>query len=181
MRRKGTGRKGTGRMGVERKGAESVVCACVGGAMKGGEYAELEGSYTVEAAFVMSITLLFIAALLTGIFQVHSRVAGRFVLQEALERRIFLEDSEAAEQGRTEAVLLREEAERLRGFFRCGDGELTMKKTGERLYGRVDTGIETEIKVKDYDPEEKLRFFAVLEVQSRGEESGDTLQKRDEP
>ena len=53
----------------------------------------LEGSYTVEAALVMSVSLFFIAALLTGIFEVHSRVVGNMALQEGLEQYIYTEEN----------------------------------------------------------------------------------------
>lgn len=46
---------------------------------------EVSASYTVEASFVMAVTFFFIAALLNGVFEVHGRITGRFVLQEAME------------------------------------------------------------------------------------------------
>ena len=42
---------------------------------------EVSASYTVEASFVMAVAFFFIAALLNGVFEVHGRITGRFVLQ----------------------------------------------------------------------------------------------------
>ncbi len=36
--------------------------------------------------------ILFIAALLNGVFEVHGRITGRFVLQEAMERCLYREE-----------------------------------------------------------------------------------------
>ena len=40
----------------------------------------LDASFTVEAALVMSALFLFIASLITGVFDIHARVAGNMVL-----------------------------------------------------------------------------------------------------
>ena len=53
---------------------------------------EVSASYTVEASFVMAVTFFFIAALLNGVFEVHGRITGRFVLQEAMERCLYREE-----------------------------------------------------------------------------------------
>lgn len=50
---------------------------------------EVSASYTVEASFVMAVAFFFIAALLNGVFEVHGRITGRFVLQEAMERCLY--------------------------------------------------------------------------------------------
>lgn len=53
---------------------------------------EVSASYTVEASFVMTVAFFFIAALLNGVFEVHGRITGRFVLQEAMERCLYREE-----------------------------------------------------------------------------------------
>lgn len=142
----------------------------------------LSGSYTVEASLVMSFTLLFIAALSTGVFQVHSRVVGNFVLQEGLERLIYLEtagNEEVAENtesaanmgkaGNTDIVeeaemaknmedIAEEEVRRLKSFFWCGGSTLEIRRGAGRFSGSVKTAAENEISVKDFDPETFLRI-----------------------
>lgn len=134
----------------------------------------LEGSYTVEASFVMACALFAIAVLLTGIFQIHGRVVGNFVLQEGLERLLCLEEdpiagNKSGEQVREalrEEELKEEELARLRSYFRCGRAELTMEKKGSRLTGKVNTGfereLETEISVKEFEPETFLRLLRAI-------------------
>lgn len=53
---------------------------------------EVSASYTVEASFVMAVAFFFIAALLNGVFEVHGRITGRFVLQEAMEWCLYREE-----------------------------------------------------------------------------------------
>lgn len=58
---------------------------------------EVSASYTVEASFVMAVAFFFIAALLNGVFEVHGRITGRFVLQEAMERCLYREEKRCGE------------------------------------------------------------------------------------
>lgn len=62
---------------------------------------EVSASYTVEASFVMAVTFFFIAALLNGVFEVHGRITGRFVLQEAMERCLYREEKTLRGDGMT--------------------------------------------------------------------------------
>lgn len=120
----------------------------------------MDGSYTVEASLVMSITLFFIAALLSGIFTVHRRVVGAFALQEALERCVFLEQQE-----KEEVMRIEEEQEIcLRDFFGCSQAELQITGNGTKKKGQVQCGVCTEIEVKEYEPETTLRLWAVLQT-----------------
>lgn len=106
----------------------------------------------------MSAAFFLIAALLTGVFQVHARVAGRFVLQEALERGVFLEAEEKNEAEIRQG--LEQEAEnRLRCFFWCGDGRLKLEWEGNVIRGQVTAGSETQIEVTGYDPENRIRLL----------------------
>lgn len=142
----------------------------------------------MEASLVMSIVLFFIAALLLGIFDVHSRVVGNFVLQEALEKCVFLEER----GGKTEVSgtagvsdqikQLEQDAEaQLRTFFRCGEAELEVKENKNQKKGRIGMPVCTEIVVREYEPEETMRRQAVLLTGSRRLISGSSLQERDEP
>ena len=62
---------------------------------------EVSASYTVEASFVMAVAFFFIAALLNGGFEVHGRITGRFVLQEAMERCLYREEKTLRGDGMT--------------------------------------------------------------------------------
>lgn len=128
-----------------------------GGRIEAGK--ELDASYTVEASLVMAIVLFFLAALLQGMFLVHGRVAGRFVLQDALERCMALEKNE---ENMTVEKVEQQAAERLHGFFRCGNAELRLHYGESGFSGAVDTGVETEIVITEFDPEKQLRLFTAM-------------------
>ena len=148
-----------------KKAAEEPEMSKARGAGKKWTSGYLDGSYTVEASLVMSFTLLFIAALLTGIFHVHSRVVGNFVLQEGLERLVYLEkENDAAENAAENAE--EQERRRLRSFFWCGGAELEMKSEPGRFSGRVEAaaGAENRISVRDFDPETFLRILRAAGV-----------------
>ena len=117
----------------------------------------LEGSYTVEAALVMSVSLFFIAALLTGIFEVHSRVVGNMALQEGLEQYIYTEEKIPED-------LEDKKLQSLRAFFRCGDAELKLGQSGNKAFGDVETAVRTEIVITGFDPESFLRLLAAAGV-----------------
>ena len=122
-----------------------------------GKRFSLEGSYTVEAALVMSVSLFFIAALLTGIFEVHSRVVGNMALQEGLEQCIYTEEKIPED-------LEDKKLQSLRAFFRCGDAELKLGQSGNKAFGDVETAVRTEIVIKGFDPESFLRLLAAAGV-----------------
>jgi hypothetical protein len=98
---------------------------------------EVSASYTVEASFVMTVAFFFIAALLNGVFEVHGRITGRFVLQEAMERCLYREEKTLRGDGMTVGEISSRAGQRLRGFFRCGDAVLTIWEDGGDLDGRV--------------------------------------------
>ena len=85
---------------------------------------EVSASYTVEASFVMAVAFFFIAALLNGVFEVHGRITGRFVLQEAMERCLYREEKSLRGDGMTVGEISSRAGQRLRGFFRCRDGDI---------------------------------------------------------
>lgn len=130
--------------------------------MRRGAKGKLEGSYTVEASLVMAIILFFLAALLQGMFLVHGRVVGRFVLQDALERSMCLEESEDREENLTAEKVEQQAVERLRGFFWCGNAEVRLNYHGVCWGGTVDTGVGTEIVVTEFDPEKQLRLLTAI-------------------
>ena len=87
---------------------------------------EVSASYTVEASFVMAVVFFFIAALLNGVFEVHGRITGRFVLQEAMERCLYREEKIVAGRWNDCGEISSRAGQRLRGFFQCGDAVLTI-------------------------------------------------------
>ena len=124
----------------------------------------IEASYTVEASLVMSVTVFFLAALLTGVFQIHSRVTGQFILQETLERCVSWEGNTPGKEEPVTDGYVEEQLDRLRGFFWCGRSRMSAEESAEAFEGWVDTGTETEIRVKKYNPEGKLRLFRAFGV-----------------
>ena len=115
---------------------------------------EVSASYTVEASFVMAVAFFFIAALLNGVFEVHGRITGRFVLQEAMERCLYREEKTLRGDGMTVGEISSRAGQRLRGFFRCGDAVLTIREDGGDLDGRVKSSTETEISLRGQEPEQ---------------------------
>lgn len=157
----------------------SSVCASCMAFFKAVFLRSLRGSYTVEASLVMAITLCCIAVLLEGVFTVHRRTAGSFLLQEALEQCVFLEDGTQKEQETGEIEKEREDC--LRQFFGCGQARLKITENSTRKSGQVQCGTDMEIIVKEYEPEKTLRKWAVLQDEKqRREEGGSSLQERDE-
>lgn len=116
-----------------------------------------------EASFVMAVAFFFIAALLNGVFEVHGRITGRFVLQEAMERCLYREEKTLRGDGMTVGEISSRAGQRLRGFFRCGDAVLTIREDGGDLDGRVKSSTETEISLRGQEPERAIRLLTVLE------------------
>lgn len=121
----------------------------------------LEASFTVEAALVMSAMFLFIASLLTGVFEIHARVVGNMVLQEALEQYVHLEEEE---EGQSAQKLESRAQQDYRGYFWCGGGRITLREVGHRLEGEAVGKTETNISVKKFDPENFLRLLRAAGV-----------------
>ncbi len=131
---------------------------------------EVSASYTVEASFVMAIALFFIAALLTGVFEVHGRITGRFVLQDAMERCMYREEKSLRGDGMTVDEISGRAGQYLKGFFRCDDAVLTIREKGRNLNGTVKSNTETEISMHAREPEQAIRLLTALE--SGMEEAG---------
>lgn len=121
----------------------------------------LEASLTVEAALVMSAMFLFIASLLTGVFEIHARVTGNMVLQEALERYVHLEEEEGGQSARELEIRAQKD---YRGYFWCGGGRISLREAGNRLEGGAGDKTETNISVKKFDPENFLRLLRAAGV-----------------
>ena len=104
----------------------------------------LDASFTVEAALVMSALFLFIASLITGVFDIHARVAGNMVLQEALECGTRLEEGQTLSEMESNAQ------QDYRGYFWCGGGNISLKEKGNRISGTAKMKTETDISVKNF-------------------------------
>lgn len=118
----------------------------------------IDASVTVEAALVMSAMFLFIATLVTGVFEIHARVAGNMVLQEALECGVHLEEEKALME-------LEQDAQQdYKGYFWCQGGRITLAEKGDRLTGTASGTSETDISVKVFNPERFLRLLRAAGV-----------------
>lgn len=111
----------------------------------------------------MAVAFFFIAALLNGVFEVHGRITGRFVLQEAMEWCLYREEKTLRGDGMTVGEISSRAGQRLHGFFRCGDAVLTIREDGGDLDGRVKSSTETEISLRGQEPERAIRLLTVLE------------------
>lgn len=121
----------------------------------------LEASLTVEAALVMSAMFLFIASLLTGVFEIHARVTGNMVLQEALERYVHLEEEAEGQTARELEIRAQQD---YRGYFWCSGGRIVLREAGNRIEGEAGGKTETNISVKKFDPENFLRLLRAAGV-----------------
>lgn len=117
-----------------------------------------EGSYTVEAALVMAVTLFLIASLLTEAFGTHSQVTGDMVLQDALEQ------AGHREAGTTAGQIAEEAGRDLSGYFRCGDMNVEIQEGALRIEGTVTGERGGSISVRWFDPEKFLRLLRAVGV-----------------
>lgn len=122
-----------------------------------------KGSLTVEASLVMAVTLFVMAALLQGVFDMHARTAGGFLLAEGLEKYVFFEAEAEQERGRFPEDLAEEQTAKLHSVFGCGRAVLSMDEEGIlRVGGKVTDRSETEMSVRCYDPEGALRKLTAI-------------------
>ena len=121
-----------------------------------GSIPEYRGSFTVEAACVMSVVLLSLAVFIGKAGQVHDETAAAMVLHEAVEKC------------RHEKNLRSQEAEL---FFRENKGlmlqfvdlHLSIQEKGEKRIGKVSGGKwKKQIEVKEFRPEQFLRKITLI-------------------
>lgn len=124
----------------------------------------LEGSYTVEAAWVMSVVLLAIVSVIRFAYGVHDESVGSMVLQEAVE---VLRHGEEADQEEVRRIGL-DKAGRMYSFESYGlELDLGKRKVrGHATGGRWGLEVEQDV----FNPEGFLRMWALLE--QYGEEGG---------
>lgn len=132
----------------------------------------IRGSYTVEASFVMAITLWVIVSCIQYAYLLHDQTAGAMVLQELME--IARHD----EEGRTMDELAAN-GKRLAGNpFSLPEYDFRMNQTVMSVHGSVRAGVwEMEIRMKKFNPEEFLRMTTLFETRNYAgdQESGKEL------
>lgn len=121
----------------------------------------LQGSYTIEAAFVMAIVLWAVLVSLQAAYQLRDETAGAMALHGAAERLIHGEDENAQE---AESYALR-----LAGRpFSWKAYEFKIEEYGGLLTGKKIRAAgkggrwSLEISQKEYDPENFLRMCSLL-------------------
>lgn len=122
----------------------------------------LDGSYTVEAAIVMSIVLWAVVCSIQAAFRLRDETVGSMALAEAVQELSHGEEitaEEAGETGRSRA-----------GYsFSWAETAISLDKKGNFLTGRQATGTGSggkwrlELEVGIFDPENFLRKLSLLE------------------
>ncbi len=124
----------------------------------------LKGSYTVEAAWIMSILILAVTQGILWTFRLKDHAVCAMMLEEAMEQIRYDEENSLRE--RAEAGL------EVMGY------EIRVRETGGRLEGTGErNGQVREISMKRYEPERFLRMVSVIEEKVEDE---DSLSERDQ-
>lgn len=119
----------------------------------------IKGSYTVEASFVMAITLWVIVSCIQYAYLIHDQTTGALALQELLE--IARHD----EEGHTMKELA-ENGGRLAGQpFSLPEYAFELDQTPLTVHGKVGGGAwGMEIRMNKFNPEEFLRMTTLFET-----------------
>lgn len=127
----------------------------------------LRASYSVEAAWIMSIVLFSLAAAIQSAYRLHDQAVGSMVLHEMVEAARHekeLEAGRAADLG-TEA---------LDGLFTMKGCRVSLSEAGGKMKGTTESGAwEKTIEAGVFRPETFLRQITLLE--GLGAENGDSL------
>jgi hypothetical protein len=121
----------------------------------------LKGSYTIEAAVIMSVCCFMMAGMIQHTYQIYDEVTGKMVLHKTLEELRHLYPEERKQKAgvfRDFNIQLMEESDYVKG-----------KAEAKRFNGRW----RAEIEVKIFQPEEFLRKVEV--VRKLEERNGNTL------
>lgn len=117
---------------------------------------EKEASYTVEAAFIMAVTLFLIACLLTEAIKIHSQIVGDMVLQDTMELWGYLEED------KEEKEIVQKADQRLKSYFGCGNKQLNITEDGRWINGTVNEGQSSSISIRVFEPEKFLRLLRAV-------------------
>lgn len=122
----------------------------------------LEGSYTLEAAVVMSVVILSLWTVIQKAYQFHDQVAGSMILHEAAE--LSLHEEEPDFSGRAQAG-----REALNRLFTFSGSTMELEEKGDAIEGRAACGEwSRQITIKEYCPQKFLRKMTLLEELGEG-------------
>lgn len=122
----------------------------------------LDGSYTVEAAIVMSIVLWAVVCSIQAAFRLRDETVGAMALAEAVQELSHGEECTAEEAGNTGSS-------RAGHSFSWTETAISLDKTGNFLTGRKAAGTGSggkwrlELETGIFDPENFLRKLSLLE------------------
>lgn len=120
--------------------------------------AECDGSYTVEAALIMAITLFLIAALLTEAFHIHGEVVGDMILMDTMEQWAYPEEHVSEQE------ISQKAEKRLKTYFRCQQKQLEISESRSRINGNVRDEKDRSISVRVFEPERYLRLLRAVGI-----------------
>ena len=122
----------------------------------------MEGSYTLEAAIVVSVVILSLWTMIHRAYQLHDQVTGNMILHEAVELSVHGEEPDFSERARSGS-------EALDGLFTFHGSAMELKQKGDNIEGRASCGEwSRQIIIKDYCPQGFLRKVTLLEELGEG-------------
>lgn len=126
-----------------------------------------EGSYTVEAAMVMTVVLLSVWTMIRGAYRLHDQVTGGMILHEMIE--LSAHESQL-DQDQIEAMGNRT----LGHLFVLKSTGMILEQEGGMVSGRLfGSGQNLQIQTKRFRPQDFLREMTILE--ELREENGDSI------
>lgn len=148
--------------GQGQKNPLSSISDSCGGAAAFMKKKGMEGSYTLEAAIVVSVVLLSLWTMIHRAYQLHDQVTGNMILHEAVELSVHGEEPDFSERARSGS-------EALDGLFTFHGSDMELKQKGDTIEGRASCGEwSRQIIIKDYCPQGFLRKVTLLEELGEG-------------
>ena len=128
---------------------------------------KLEGSYTVEAALIMSAVIMVLWLMIQRAYVLHDQVTGSMILHEAVELSV---QEKNPELSRTAGLGV----EALDGLFTFSGSRMQLSRNGDAIEGSASCGQwSRKIQIKEYQPQEFLRKITLLE--ELGERDGNSI------
>ncbi len=126
--------------------------------MRGKRKHRLQGSFTVEAAFIMGILLLTVTQGILWTFRLKDQVIGAMMLEEAIEQIRYDEESSLGEEAK-------------KGLNVMGYA-IQVRETGGRLEGTAEkNGQIRTLSMERFEPGKFLRMVSVIEEKTENEDS----------
>lgn len=148
--------------GQGQKNPLSSISDSCGGAAAFMKKKGMEGSYTLEAAIVVSVVILSLWTMIHRAYQLHDQVTGNMILHEAVELSVHGEEPDFSERARSGS-------EALDGLFTFHGSDMELKQKGDTIEGRASCGEwSRQIIIKDYCPQGFLRKVTLLEELGEG-------------